>query len=340
MNNKKFEKLAGLVGHTPLIRIDYSFMGKQRSVFAKVEFVNLTGSIKDRMTFYILKQAYLRGEIKEGDTIVEATSGNTGISFAAMGAYLGNPVVIYMPDWMSIERKNLISSYGAEIRLVSREEGGFLGCIAKTEELKRCNQNIYLPRQFENGDNILSHTSTIAPEVWMQLESICLQPDIAVAGVGTGGTVMGFCEYFKSLRNDISVHPLEPLSSPTLSTGHCRGSHRIQGISDEFIPSILNKDKLDEIIAVDDGDSIIIAQMLASKLGLGVGISSGSNLIGAIMLKERYPDATVVTVFADDNKKYISTDYGRKEPKKDGFISSSIEFSGFETMQFTNVSST
>ena len=328
--NKRLENLAGLIGRTPLIRIDYSFLGKKRSVFAKVEYFNLTGSIKDRMAYYILQGAYSRGEIKEGDTIVEATSGNTGISFAAMGAYLGNPVVIFMPDWMSIERKLLITSYDAEIRLVSREEGGYLGCIAKTEAFKRDHPNIFLPQQFENNDNTRSNIETTAPEIWKQLERIGLQPDIAVAGVGTGGTVMGLCEYFKSRRADISVHPLEPLSSPTISTGYRNGSHRIQGISDEFIPALLKLDQLNDIIAVDDGDSIIIAQQLARKFGLGVGISSGANLTGAIMLKEQNPDATVVTIFADDNKKYFSTDYGKKEPVKEGFISSSIEFLSFE----------
>ena len=329
---KKIEKIAGLIGHTPLLKIDYSFAGRRRSVFAKAESFNLTGSIKDRMAVHILREAYATGAIKEGDTIAEATSGNTGISFAALGAYTGNPVVIYMPEWMSIERYRIISSFGAEIRPVSREEGGFLGSIAKVEELGRNGRNIFLPRQFDNRNNILAHVSTTAPEIWKQLESIGLQPDIAVAGVGTGGTVMGFCEYFKSRRSDISVHPLEPQSSPTLSTGFCKGSHRIQGISDEFIPSIVDLKRLDRVVSADDGDSIVMAQMLAHRLGLGVGISSGSNLIGAMMLKEQNPDATVVTVFADDNKKYFSTDYAKKEPEKEGFVSASVELLGFEAI--------
>jgi len=328
----KFERLAGLIGRTPLLKINYSFHGKRRCVFAKAEYFNLTGSIKDRMAVHILKEAYAGGAIREGDTIVEATSGNTGISFAALGAYLGNPVVIYMPDWMSAERKSIISSFGAKIQLVSREEGGFVGSISKAEELGRNTRNVFLSRQFDNRNNIIAHVLTTAPEIWRQLESVGLSPDIAVAGVGTGGTVMGLCEYFKSRRNDITVHPLEPLSSPTLTRGCCVGRHRIQGISDDFIPSIMDMNRLDRVVSVDDGDSIIMAQMLARKLGLGVGISSGSNLIGAIMLKEQNPDATVVTVFADDNKKYISTDYGKNEPEKEEFISSSVELLDFETI--------
>lgn len=323
---KRIECLSNLIGNTPLIEIRFKYKGEERRIFAKAEYYNLTGSIKDRMAFHIIKKAYLTGRIKEGDRIAEATSGNTGIAFSAIGSSLGNKVTIFMPDWMSEERKNLIRSYGAEIELVSQEEGGFLGSIRKTEELASEYGNVFLPCQFANEDNCEAHYLTTGPEIWNQLEDFGLIPDGFVAGVGTGGTIMGIGKYLKERNPNIKLYPLEPASSPTLSTGYKVGKHRIQGISDEFIPSIVKLDKLDDIVAVDDGDAIIMAQKLASVLGLGVGISSGANFLGALMVQEKLgKDAVVVTVFSDDNKKYLSTDLMKKEPVKDNFLSTDVE---------------
>jgi cysteine synthase A len=328
--NERLRELRNLVGNTPLLAIDLEYQGKPRRLYAKAENLNMTGSIKDRMALYILGKGYERGVLKPGAPIAEATSGNTGISFSALGRALGHPVTIFMPDWMSKERKDLIRSLGAHIRLVSHEEGGFLGSIKLSEEFAAQHADCFLPEQFANQDNPEAHATTTGPEIWWQLRYQGLKADAFIAGVGTGGTIMGVGNYLKKMNPAVKVHPLEPANSPTLSTGHKVGKHRIQGISDEFIPSIVKLDQLDGIIAPDDGDSIIMAQKLASQLGLGVGISSGANLIGALMVQEKMgPDAVVVTVFADDNKKYLSTDLMRDEPVKDGFLSPDVDLKGF-----------
>src|SRR5262249_16048506 len=186
-----------------------------RTIYAKCEQMNLTGSIKDRMALHILKQAYARGELRPGDTIAEATSGNTGIAFAAIGRALGHPVVIFMPDWMSHERKDLIRSYGAEIVSVSKEQGGFLGSIRMAEEFAASRSDVFLPRQFSNQANAEAHATGTAPEIWAQLESAGLKADAFVAGVGTGGTVMGVAQFLRSRNDGVRVHPVEPAESPT-----------------------------------------------------------------------------------------------------------------------------
>lgn len=306
---KKLEALNALIGKTPLLEIKFKYKGEKRSLYAKAEWYNLTGSIKDRVAYYILKEAYRTGAIEEGDRIVEATSGNTGISFAALGAYLGHPVTIFMPDWMSSERINLMQSYGAKVELVSKEQGGFRGAIALAKELGK-EPHVFLPNQFSNEDNTKAHYSLTAKEIEEQLGELGLVPDGVVAGVGTGGTIMGLAKRFKELNPRCLAFPLEPTNSPTLSTGYKVGIHRIQGISDEFIPDLLKLNALDSIVSVDDGDAIMMAKMLSDKLGLGVGISSGANFIGAIIAEERLgKKSVVVTTFADDNKKYLSTDY-------------------------------
>jgi cysteine synthase len=324
--------LSRLVGNTPLLGIQCRFRGRMRTIYAKCEQMNLTGSIKDRMALHILKQAYARGEIRPGDTIAEATSGNTGIAFAALGRALGHPVTIFMPDWMSHERKDLIRTYGAEIVSVSKEEGGFLGSIRMAEEFAASRDDVFLPRQFSNEGNAAAHATGTAPEVWAQLQGAGLKCDAFVAGVGTGGTIMGIANFLRDRNAQVRVHPVEPAESPTLSTGHRIGKHRIQGISDEFIPALVNLARLDEVLTVHDGDSILMAQKLASTLGLAVGISSGCNFLAALMAQESLgPDAVVVTVFADDNKKYLSTDLTRDEPEHNGYLAPEVELLGFTT---------
>lgn len=333
-NENRLKGLSSLVGNTPLLEIRLKYKGDERLIFAKAEFLNMTGSIKDRMAFHIMEKAYARGILKAGDTIVEATSGNTGISFSALGRALGHTVKIYMPDWLSTERINLIKSLGADIKLVSKEQGGFLGSIEMAKNLSDCQDCVYLPSQFSNEDNVEAHYLSTGPELWWQLRFRSLVPDAFVAGVGTGGTIMGVGQYLREQKKNIGIYPLEPSNSPTLSTGHKVGKHRIQGISDEFIPSIVELNKLDPVISVDDGDAIIMAGRLASELGLGVGISSGANLLGALKVQDLIgPDKVVVTVFPDDNKKYLSTDLLREEPLKEAYISKDVELNSFRSFK-------
>jgi cysteine synthase A len=316
-----------------MIEIVYRYKNVTNKVYVKCEHYNLTGSIKDRMALYILQQAYRSGKIKNHDIIVEATSGNTGIAFSAIGKALGHDVKIIMPDWLSKERINIIESLGAEVILMSKEKGGFLGSIALSEQMAAADPSIFLPRQFENTYNAEAHEKTTAKEIWMQLQAIDINPDAFVAGVGTGGTIMGVGKYLRSKNPGIKIHPLEPAESPTLSTGHKVGSHRIQGISDEFIPAIVKLDEMDPVIKVSDGDSILMAQKLAAKLGLAVGISSGANLIGAIQLQNQWgKHLNVVTVFSDSNKKYLSTDLMKEEPVKPGYITPDIELMDYDAI--------
>lgn len=331
---RKLKELSRLVGNTPLLGIECSYAGHKRTIYAKCEQLNLTGSIKDRMALHILRKAYARGELHPGDTIVEATSGNTGIAFAALGRALGHPVTIFMPDWMSQERVALIRSYGAKIVPVSKDEGGFLGSIHRAEDFAAKRKDVYLPCQFSNAANAEAHEKTTGPEIWWQLESAGLRPDAFVAGVGTGGTVMGVGQFLRSRNPKTKVYPVEPAESPTLSTGHKVGKHRIQGISDEFIPALVDLPALDEVVAVSDGDAIIMAQKLASQLGLAVGISSGCNFLAALIVQERLGgDAVVVTVFSDDNKKYLSTDLMREEPVEENYLAPHIELSALSATQ-------
>ncbi len=326
----RFHGLRRLIGNTPLIAIDYTFRGERRRIFAKSENLNMTGSVKDRMALHLLRCAYERGTIQPGDLIIEATSGNTGISFAAVGRALGHPVAIFMPDWMSMERVNLIRSFGASIHPVSKEEGGFLGSIEMAEQLAQEKPGSFLPRQFANEDNCEAHQVMTGPEIHYQLESHGLTPDAFVAGVGTGGTVMGVGRYLRAQFPQVTIHPLEPSNSPTLRTGCRVGQHRIQGVSDEFIPSIVDLSELHEIVDVDDGDAILMAQKLATDLGLGVGISSGANFVGAVLLQDQLgSDAVVVTLFPDDNKKYLSTDLMHDEPSNSTQLTPFLEFRGF-----------
>ncbi len=326
----RFHGLRRLIGNTPLLAVDYTFRGRRRRLFAKSENLNMTGSVKDRMALHLMKCAYERGTIQPDALIIEATSGNTGISFSAVGRALGHPVAIFMPDWMSVERVNLIRSFGASIHPVTHEEGGFLGSIARAEELASETPGAFLPRQFANEDNCEAHEVTTGPEIHYQLDSHGLKPDAFVAGVGTGGTVMGVGRYLRAHYPEVTIHPLEPSNSPTLRTGCRVGHHRIQGVSDEFIPPIVDLSELDDIVDVDDGDSILMAQKLATEVGLGVGISSGANFLGAVALQDRLgDDAVVVTLFPDSNKKYLSTDLMHDEPAKPEHLAPHIAVHGF-----------
>ena len=335
----RFRALERLIGNTPLLAIDFEFHGRRRTIFAKSEQMNLTGSIKDRMALHILRQAYAEGRLRAGDTIAEATSGNTGIAFAALGRALGHPVTIFMPNWMSRERMDLIHSLGARIVPVTKQQGGFLGSIRMSEEMAAEQPTVFLPRQFSNTANVEAHASTTGPELYLQLLSEGITADAFVAGVGTGGTVMGVGKYLRQKNPATHVYPMEPSESPTLSTGCKVGQHRIQGISDEFVPAILRLDDLEPVVDVCDGDSILMAQKLASELGLAVGISSGANFLAALKVQDAMGgDAVVATVFADDNKKYLSTDLLRDEPVKSHYLSSEVTLKEFRaTRRVCNV---
>ena len=323
---RRFAGLRELIGNTPMLAIDYRYRGRLGRVCAKAEHLNLSGSIKDRMALHILECAYADGTLRPGDRIAEATSGNTGISFAALGTSLGHKVVIYMPDWMSRERVDLIRSYGAEVVSVSKDQGGFLGSIDCCRRLAAQENAVFLPRQFENAANIEAHRQGTGPEILQQLSGAGLRPHAFVAGVGTGGTIMGVSQALRRLYPGLCCHPVEPAESPTLSTGHKVGSHRIQGISDEFIPAIVQLRELDEVIAIHDGDAILMAQQLARAFGLAVGISSGCNFLAAVRAGMRHgADPVVATVFCDDNKKYLSTALLREEPVCARYMTPEIE---------------
>ena len=308
--SEKFDGLAALIGHTPMLEISLLYKGEPRVVYAKAEYYNYSGSIKDRVACHILRQAYETSAITEGMPIAEATSGNTGIAFAAIGAYLGNPVTIFMPDWMSKERINLIESFGATIRLVSKAEGGFTGSIALADRMGE-NEGAFLPHQFSNLENCAAHYATTGKEILAQLAAFGKRPQGFVAGVGTGGTLMGVKDVLQETYPDCLAFPLDPASSPTMATcGKVVGPHRIFGIGDEFVPAIVKLDQLDNILLIDDCDAINMSRKLARVLGLGVGISSGANFLGVLKAQNLLgnKDSVVATVFADDNKKYLSTD--------------------------------
>jgi cysteine synthase len=329
-NPASLAALASLIGRTPMLEIRCRYRGREHRIYAKHEAYNFTGSIKDRMALYILECAYRSGEIEPGDTIAEATSGNTGIAFAAVGRALGHPVRIYMPDWMSRERVLVIQSLGAAVIPVSAELGGFLGSIRMADDFARETGRVFRPQQFDNGANVLAHYETTGPEITAQLATIGKRPTAFVAGVGTGGTVMGVGRHLREKFGDVAAHPLEPANSPTLRTGHKVGRHRIQGISDEFVPSIVKLGELGRILDVWDGDAIVMAQRLASELGIALGISSGANLLGALEIAhEQGADACVATVFCDDNKKYLSTDLCSDEEAKEHYRCREVELLGF-----------
>jgi cysteine synthase A len=331
----KIDSLWQMVGNTPMIAVSYRCRnGPEQNILVKCEYQrSITGSIKDRMALYILQKVYESETIRPGDTIVEATSGNTGIAFAAIGKALGHNVRIIMPDWLSKERKEIIKSFGAQIELVSKDEGGFLGCIKRAKMLKY-DDRVFLPRQFENQYNAEAHEYTTGREIYQQLLlSDIKQPYAFIAGVGTGGTVMGVGKCLRRIFPEIKIHPLEPSESPTLSTGYKIGSHRIQGISNEFIPAILELENLDKVVQVSDGDAILMAQKIGKDLGLGIGISSGANLLGGIRVQQESGHRReVITIFPDSNKKYLSTDLMKPEPVKEGYLTPDIKLIGYHVM--------
>ena len=299
------------LGDTPVIKIRYRLDGRESFIYAKMEFLNPSGSVKDRIARYIMDRAQERGELKPGQPIVEVTSGNTGIAFSAIGARRGHPVHIFMPSWASDERKNLMRMYGATLHEVTREEHGFKGAFVQADKLA-AEIGAYMPHQFENEDNINAHRFGTGAEIIKQI------PDVTdfVSGFGTGGTIIGIGKALKEYNPDIRVTALEPDALPLLSGGEIRGdgSHKIEGIGDDFIPEIIqnNRSVIDDIVQINDDDAVCMAAMIARNLGIGVGISSGANFLASVM--KDAPEHKVVTVFADDNKKYLTTSLANPQP--------------------------
>lgn len=288
----KFKEINYLIGNTPLIKIRYVYNNQHRKMFAKLEWYNLSGSIKDRPAYEIIKDAYDNGELKEGQTICETTSGNMGISISAIARYLNNPVVICMPKFMSEERKSLLKLYGAKLILTNN----FSEAFNTAGEIKK--QGAFLTYQFENKNNPKAHYEGTAKEIYKKLKNI----PYFVSGVGTGGTLMGIGKFLKEKCNS-KIVALDPKEASLLKFGKSIGKHKIQGLSDEIIPKIYDSKLVDKIIQINSDDAVCMAQKICKDLGLGVGISSGANFLTCVLAGNN-----AVTVFADDNKKYLSTD--------------------------------
>ena len=320
------EKL-NTIGNTPMIKINYEYKGKNSYIYTKLEYYNLSGSIKDRVAYYIIKNAKSRGQLKEGQTIVEATSGNTGIALAALGAYYKHPVVIFMPDWASVERIKLMKGYGAKVILFSKEEGGFIRCVEEAKKMAE-REGAFLANQFANEDNFRAHFETTGAEILKQLQEYV---GGFVSGVGTGGTLMGTGKRLKKEIEDFKIVAIEPDKMPIISQGKIISQHKIEGIGDDFVPDLVDRNTIDDIVLVTDEDAINMSRILAKELGLGVGISSGANLIGSVLLNEKI-NKPVVTVFADDNKKYLTTDLSKDIELNEKFISNKIKLIGYEVV--------
>ncbi len=317
--------LSKVIGNTPMIRLNYEINGEIRSIYVKLEYYNLTGSIKDRVAYYIIKNAKEQGVLKENMPIVEATSGNTGIALAALGKYYKHPVYIYMPNWASKERVNLMKAYGAKVILITKEEGGFVRCVQEAKE-KAKEINGFLANQFANENNFLAHYETTGKEIIEQLPE---NVSAFVSGVGTGGTLMGIGKRLKEEFENLKIIALEPDKMPIMSKGKIIGNHKIEGIGDDFIPELVDRTAIDDIKLVNDNDAINMSRRLANELGLGVGISSGANIIASILWQNEY-NKPVVTVFADDNKKYLSTDLVKNIELDENYISNKIKLLNYE----------
>ena len=318
-------KIERLVGNTPMIRIDYEYEGKKGSIYSKLEFYNYSGSIKDRIALYIIQKERENGNLKDNQSIVEVTSGNTGIAFSAIGALFGHEVHIFMPDWVSLERRKLIEMYGAHVHLISKEEGGFKRALELAEDFAQ-KTGAYRPLQFDNVLNVEAQYKTTAQEVIDDLPDV----NAFVSGIGTGGTLMGVGKKLKENNPDSKLFALEPSTLSILKMGMEEGSHMIEGIGDDFIPSIVDEDLIDDIVLINDLDAINMAKRIAKEFGLGIGISSGANFLAGVLVDN--DDLKVATVFPDDNKKYITTKLSEEIDENPELISNKIELIAFEVI--------
>ena len=305
--SKYIESSLELVGGTPLLKLNrYTEKAgvKDSNIFAKLEYLNPAGSVKDRVALSMIKDAEERGILKPGSTIIEPTSGNTGIGLAAVATARGYRAILTLPDTMSVERRNLLKAYGAELVLTEGAKG-MKGAIAKAEELEKEIDGAVILGQFTNPANSKIHRETTGPEIWDQLDG---KVDIFVAGVGTGGTVTGVGEYLKSQNPDVKVVAVEPATSPVLSKGTA-GSHKIQGIGAGFVPDILNTKVYDEVITIENEDAFAEGRAFALSEGVLVGISSGAALKAATILASRPENKgkNIVVLLPDSGDRYLST---------------------------------
>lgn len=305
--NKVVESALELIGDTPILnasRYAANANVTQATILVKLEYLNPAGSVKDRVALAMIEDAEKKGILKPGATIIEPTSGNTGIGLAVVAAAKGYRTIITLPETMSVERRNLLKAYGAELVLTDGVKG-MKGAIAKAEELKESIPGAVILGQFTNPANAAAHKATTGPEIWEQTDG---KVDIFVAGVGTGGTVTGVGEYLKEQNPNIKVIAVEPASSPVLSAG-TSGAHKIQGIGAGFVPDALNTSVYDEVIAVEDDDAFAEGRVFATSEGILVGISSGAALKAAVILANRPENAgkTIVALLPDSGDRYLST---------------------------------
>ena len=303
---KIYKNAAELVGNTPLLEVGNieKNLGLEAKVLVKLEYFNPAGSAKDRIALSMIEDAEEKGVLKPGAVIIEPTSGNTGIGLASLAAIKGYKVILTMPETMSVERRNILKAYGAEIVLTEGSKG-MNGAIAKAKELAEEYENSFITGQFENPANPAIHRKTTGPEIWRDTDG---QVDIFVAGVGTGGTITGVGEYLKSQNPDVKVVAVEPATSPVLSQGKS-GPHKIQGIGAGFVPKALNTEVYDEVIPVENEDAFTTGKLIAKQEGILVGISSGAALYAAIELSKRPENKgkTIVALLPDSGDRYYST---------------------------------
>ena len=302
-----YQGTLGLIGNTPLVELTHveKAYGLEARLLAKLEYFNPAGSVKDRIAKEMIEQAERDGKLKPGSTIIEPTSGNTGIGLAAIAAAKGYKIIIVLPETMSIERRNIIKAYGAEL-VLSDGTKGMKGAIAKAEELHEQIPDSFIPEQFENPANPEAHRKTTGPEIWNDTDG---QVDAFVAGVGTGGTITGTGEYLKSKNPDVKIIAVEPETSAVLATGKA-GAHKSQGIGADCVPNTLNTEVYDEIIPVSNEASFEYGKIIAKEEGVLVGISSGAALYAAIEVAKRpeFKGKTVVALLPDSGDRYYSTD--------------------------------
>ena len=302
-----YEGTLGLIGNTPLVELTHveKKYGLEARLLAKLEYFNPAGSVKDRIAKEMIEQAEADGKLKPGSTIIEPTSGNTGIGLAAIAAAKGYRIIIVLPETMSVERRNIIKAYGAEL-VLSDGTKGMKGAIEKAEELHQQIADSFIPEQFENPANPAAHRKTTGPEIWKDTDG---EVDVFVAGVGTGGTITGVGEYLKEQKPDVRVVAVEPATSAVLSTGKA-GAHKIQGIGAGFVPNTLNTEVYDEIIAIENETAFEYGKVIAKEEGVLVGISSGAALVAAIEVAKRpeYKGKTIVALLPDSGDRYYSTD--------------------------------